>query len=86
MKRRYDGFLGEPGFTGARRKRVKGDLSKIPDSAESRFRGLVAANNGDLSGGKPKKLQFRIRNHIGLDILLLIVLVILWIWGFFLTK
>ncbi|MBQ8571152.1 MAG: hypothetical protein IJ444_06565 [Kiritimatiellae bacterium] len=81
MKHRYSGFLGEPGFSGGRRRKVKGDFSQIPDSVESRFMGLVVANNNDLTGNKVKKQQRRYRSHIGLDIFLLIVFVVVWIIG-----
>lgn len=81
MKHRYGGFLGEPGYSGARRRRTKGDFSKIPNSAESRFMGLVVANNNDLPGNKVKKQLRRYRNHLGLDIILAIIFIALWILG-----
>ena len=81
MKQRYGGFLGEPSYRGTRRRRARGDLSKIPDSAESRLAGLVVANNDDLFRRKSKKNYRRYRNHIGLDIFFMIILIVLWIVG-----
>lgn len=81
MKHSYGGFLGEQGYTGARQRRKKGDLSKIPNSAESRFRGLVFANNGDLSGGKAKKEPKRYTQHICLDIFFMVIAIVLWVIG-----
>lgn len=82
MKHRYSGFLGEPGFTGGRRKRVKGDFSKVPNSMESRFMGLVVANNHDLPGNKVRRNVSKRTSHFSLDILLIILLVVLWFVGY----
>lgn len=81
MKHRYGGFLGEPGYSGARRRRTKGDFSKIPNSAESRFLGLVVANNNELPGNKVKKQFRRYRRHLSLDVIFVVILVIVWIIG-----
>lgn len=81
MKRKYAGCLVDQGFTGGRRKKSKGDFSKIPNSLESRFMGLVVANNGDLPGNKIRKELRRYRNHFRLDVFIAMILVILWIIG-----
>lgn len=85
MKRRYSGFLGEPGFSGARRKKIKGDFSWVPNSIESRFMGLVVANNGDLPGNvKVKKQPKRYtKKRIRFDVILVSLFVVLWIFGYF---
>lgn len=85
MKRRYSGFLGEPGFSGARRKKIKGDFSCVPNSIESRFMGLVVANNGDLPGNVKVKKQLKryTKKRIGFDVILVSLFVVLWIFGYF---
>lgn len=85
MKKKYSGFLGEPGYSGARRKRTKCDFSRVPNSIESRFMGLVVANNNDLPGNiKVKNQRVRgVRNHIRLDVVFVFVLLILWLVGYY---
>lgn len=87
MKRKYSGFLGEPGYSGARRKRLKGDFSRIPNSIESRFMGLVVANNNDLPGNIKvnKTRKSSERNHIRLDLFFILLLFALWIIGYYLV-
>lgn len=82
MKHRYEGFLGEAGFSSARRRRIKGDFSKIPNSAESRFMGLIVANNNELPGNKSKKTSRKRKSNIYLDVFFVAILVVLWIVGY----
>lgn len=82
MKFKYGNILDGTEYSGSRRKKSRDEFSGIPNSAESRFLGLVLANNGDLSGRRNKNISRRRRTRICLDVLLAIFLVIIWILGY----